>query len=172
MNEQSATVSEAPSSSEFTSSPLRNRLRLELDAPVSRVWELMGDLSRFPEYSVGLERVEAETDDTGRCLEYTCYFKPVEEGSESAVSRDLMKWYEPNRGYLSVEAEGDAGTEGAVAFMTLDPIAGGTELTYEMYFDSEDVDTMKAVLDEVNVDMADRLIARFGGRVLDRYVEK
>ena len=107
MNEQSATVSDAPCASEFTSSPLRNRLRLELDAPVSRVWELMGDLSRFPEYSVGLERVEAETDDTGRCLEYTCYFKPVEEGSEGAVSRDLMKWYEPNRGYLSVEAEGD-----------------------------------------------------------------
>ena len=37
-----------PSASEFTSSPLRNRVRVELDAPVSEVWELMGDLSRYP----------------------------------------------------------------------------------------------------------------------------
>jgi hypothetical protein len=58
---QTAPPSSVPSASEFTSSPLRNRLRLELDAPVSEVWELLGDLSRFPEYSVGLERVERAT---------------------------------------------------------------------------------------------------------------
>ena len=40
-------TSGVPSASEFTSSPLRNRLRVELDAPVSEVWELMGDLSRL-----------------------------------------------------------------------------------------------------------------------------
>jgi Polyketide cyclase / dehydrase and lipid transport len=161
-----------PSVSDFTTSPLRNRLRLELDAPVSEVWELMGDLSRFPEYSEGLERVEVVRDEDGRCTAYTCYFKPVEEGSPGAVSRDDMKWYEPQRGYLSVEVEGDTGTEATVAFMTLDPIPGGTRLTYDMHFDAQDLDTMKAVLDEVNVDMADRLIGRFGGRVTERYVEK
>jgi hypothetical protein len=171
MSEQSA-VRSAPSPSQFTSSPLRNRLRLELDAPVSQVWELIGDLSRFPEYSVGLERVEVELDDGGRCLEYTCYFKPVDEGSRYAVSRDVMKWYEPNRGYLSVEVEGDAGTEGAVAFTTLDPTPSGTRIDYEMYYDSQDLEAMKAALDDVFVDMADRLIARFGGRLVDRYVEK
>ena len=173
MTERSATVGSAASASEFTSSPLRNRLLLELDAPVSDVWKLTGDLTRFPEYSVGLERVEAETDDAGRCVEYTCYFKPVEVdgGSFQAVSRDVMKWYEPNRGYLSVEVEGDAGTDGAVALMTLDRTPRGTRVTFELYYDAEDVDTTKAQLDEVFVDMADRLIARFGGRVLDRYVE-
>ena len=172
MNEHSLTVSGAPSPSEFTASPLRNRLRLELDAPVSDVWELIGDLTRFPEYSGGLDRVEAEVDD-GRCVEYTCYFKPVEidGGSLSSVSRDVMKWYEPNRGYLSVEVEGNTGTEGTVAFATFEPTPAGTRVDYQMYFDSEDLDTMKAHLDEVFVDMADRLIARFGGRVLDRYVE-
>src|SRR5262245_57692023 len=83
--------------SEFTSSPVRNRLQLELDASVSEVWALTGDLSRFPEYSEGLERVEVVLGDDGGCLEYTCYFKPVEVDGESLspVSRDLMKWYEP-----------------------------------------------------------------------------
>ena len=42
MNEDSVAVTGAPAPSKFTSSPLRNRLRRELDAPVSRVWELLG----------------------------------------------------------------------------------------------------------------------------------
>jgi hypothetical protein len=174
MTEQTATVASAPSPSEFTSSPLRNRLDLELDAPVDEVWKLVGDLTRFPEYSEGLERVEAKTDEDGRCLEYTCHFKPVEvDGrSVSAVSRDVMKWYAPNRGYLSVEVEGDAGTEGAVVLLTLDSAERRTRVTYEMHYDSEDLDTMKAQLDDVFVDLADRLTARFGGRVIDRYVER
>jgi carbon monoxide dehydrogenase subunit G len=172
MSEHPSTqTSVVPSVSEFTFSPLRTRLRLELEATVAEVWELMGDLSRFPEYSAGLERVEVKRDEHGRCSEYTCYFRPVEEGAHGAVSRDVMRWYEPHRGYLSVEAEGDAGTEGAVAFMTLEPAPGGTVMNYEMYFDAEDLDAMKAALDEVNADMADRLIGRFGGRVVERYVE-
>mgnify|MGYP006366908983 CR=1 FL=1 len=54
---------------------------------MSEVWELIGDLSRFPEYSVGLERVEAVHDEEGRCVEYTCYFKPVEDGVQRAGGR-------------------------------------------------------------------------------------
>lgn len=160
-----------PSASEFTSSPLRNRIRLELDAPVSEVWELMGDLSRFPEYSVGLERVDAVLDENGRCVEYTCYFKPFEEGADGAVSRDVMKWYEPERGYLSVEVGGSWGGGGTVAFTTLDPIPGGTQVTSDMHFESEDLEAAKAHIDEALVDIAQNLIARFGGRVVERYVE-
>jgi Polyketide cyclase / dehydrase and lipid transport len=162
----------APSASEFTPSPLRNRIRVELGAPVSEVWELMGDLSRFPEYSVGLERVEVEQDADGRCTEYTCYFKALEQGSEGPVSRDVIKWYEPNRGYLSVELEGNTGTKNTLALMTLDPIPGGARVTYDMHFDAEDLDTMKTAIDESLVDIADNLIARFGGRVTERYVEQ
>jgi Polyketide cyclase / dehydrase and lipid transport len=164
--------SAVPSASEFTSSPLRNRLRLELDAPVSEVWELVGDLSRFPEYSVGLERVEAQADEDGRCIEYTCYFKPFEPGAEGAVSRDVMKWYEPNRGYLSVEVEGTWGGGGAVALLTLDPIPRGTRVTNDMHFESEDLEAAKTHIDEAFVDIAENLIARFGGRLTERYVEE
>ena len=167
-----ASESGVPSARQFTSSPLRNRLRVELHAPVADVWELMGDLSRFPEYSDGLERVDVEHDEKGRCTAFTCFFKPVDKDAEGAVSRDVMKWYEPNRGYLSVEVEGNAGTENAVAFMTLDPFPGGTRLTYDMHFDAEDVATARAQPHEVNADMARRLIARFGGKVIERYVER
>jgi hypothetical protein len=165
------TTNDVPSASGFTSSPLRNRIRMELDAPVSAVWELVGDLSRFPEYSAGLERVEALQDDEGRCVEYTCYFKPLEDGMQGAVSRDVMKWYEPNRGYLSVEVEGDAGTDGAVALTTLDPIPRGTRLTSDMHFDAEDLDAAKTQLDDALGDIAENLIRRFGGTLTERYVE-
>jgi hypothetical protein len=164
----STTSSRVPSASEYTSSPLRNRIRLELEAPVTEVWELLGDLARFPEYSLGLERVEAVVDDEGRCVEYTCYFKPFEEGAEGAVSRDVMKWYEPNRGYLSVEVDGGS----TVAFTTLDPIPGGTRLAYDMHFDADDLAATKAVIDEALVDIAENLIARFGGKLTERYVER
>jgi hypothetical protein len=165
----SSDSSGAPSASEFTSSPLRNRTRVELDAPISEVWELLGDLSRFPEYSAGLERVDAKVDEDGRCVEYTCYFKPLEEG---AVSRDVMKWYEPNRGYLSVEVGGTWGGGGTVARLTLDSIPGGTRVTNEMHFESEDLQAAKAHIDEALVDIAENLIARFGGRITERYVEE
>jgi hypothetical protein len=165
------TASSVPSASEFTSSPVRNRIRVELDAPVSEVWELLGDLSRFPEYSTGLERVEAVVEEDGRCLEYTCVFKPFEEGDEGAVSRDVMKWYEPNRGYLSVEVGGTWGGTGTVALTTLDPIPNGTRLTCDMHFDSEDLEAGKAHLDEALGDIAENLIARFGGRLTALYVE-
>jgi hypothetical protein len=153
------TTSNAPSASEFTPSPMRNRIRVEVDAPVPEVWELLGDLSRFPEYSVGLERVEAVVDDDGRCVEYTCYFTPFEDGTEGAVSRDVMKWYEPNRDYLSVEAGGTWGGGGTVALLTLDPIPGGTRVTNDMHFESEDLEAAKAHIDEALVDIAQNLIA-------------
>jgi hypothetical protein len=167
----SSDTSGVPSPSAFTSIPLRNRLSMELEAPVSEVWELMGELARFPEYSEGLDRVEAKQDADGRCVEYTCYFKPAEEGVEGAVSRDVMKWYEPERGYLSVEVDGNTGTETAVAFMTVDPIPGGSRVTFDMHYDSEDLNAMKTHMDEVYSDMARRLTNRFGGKVIERYVE-
>jgi carbon monoxide dehydrogenase subunit G len=81
-----------------------------------------------------------------------------------------MKWYQPNRGYLSAEMEGNTGTERTVAVMTLEPVGNGTRLTYDMHFDAEDLDVMKAAINDVNLDMADNLIRRFGGRVSERYM--
>ncbi|MGH3010944.1 MAG: SRPBCC family protein [Gaiellaceae bacterium] len=168
---QTTDSSVAPSASAFTSSPLRNRIRVELDAPVSEVWELVGDLSRFPEYRAGLERVEATQDEEGMCIEYICYFKPFEEGAEGAVSRDVMKRYEPNRGYLSVEAEGSWGGGNTVALTTLDPVPTGTRMNFDVHFDADDLDAAKAHFDEALVDIAENLIARFGGTITERYVE-
>jgi hypothetical protein len=82
----------APAPTRFVSSPLRNRIRVELNAPVSEVLAPLGDLARFPEYSSGLERIEAKTDSSGTCTEYVCHFKAREPGQVGIVHRELIRW--------------------------------------------------------------------------------
>ena len=161
-----------PSPGTFTSAPLRNLIRVELYAPASEVWTLLGDLSRLPEYSGGLERVTVKKNASGVPEEYTCYFKPTEEGGAGAVARDLLRWYEPNRGWASVDAgPNDFGLEHSLHLVTLSPAERGTQVSWEAYYDTTDLDSNRTELDHALADIADRLIARFGGRVLDRYVE-
>jgi hypothetical protein len=69
--EQVIEKTEIPTADQFVTSPLRSRIKLELNAPVFSVWELIGDLSRMPEYSEGLEKVETKLDSNGNCEEFT-----------------------------------------------------------------------------------------------------
>lgn len=164
-----------PIAAKFTSSPLRNRIRIELKAPVPEVWALVGDLSRFPEYSSGLKKVDAKTDSKGRCLEYVCHFKPTGEGGEGIVHREIMRWYEPNRGYASSGEEGTTfeifGEKNGLNLVTLERFKPGTILAWDQYFEARDPDMSKASYDAAFADIAEQLIRRFGGRVIERYVE-
>src|SRR5918993_4873548 len=92
-----------PNALNFVTSPLRNRIRLQLNASVTDVWSLIGDLSRFPEYSYGLQRVEPVKDLMGKYTEYICYFKPQEPGGKGISHRAFIKWYETNRGWASLD---------------------------------------------------------------------
>jgi hypothetical protein len=161
-----------PSPSSFTPAPLRNRMRVELHAPASEVWALIGNLERYPEYSAGLARVEVERDASGKCTGYVCHFRPQEEGGESVSHREIVRWMEPNRGYASMAAEPNAsGLKACLTFVTLEPSSAGTVLTWSEYYESTDVPMQKAVFDEALADIAKRLVARFGGRIVERFVE-
>jgi hypothetical protein len=76
----------------WTSSPIRNRVRVELRAPVNETWKLVGDLARFPEYSSGLERVEAMKNAEGVPTQYVCHFKPLQEGAAGIEHREFVRW--------------------------------------------------------------------------------
>lgn len=163
---------DVPNPSTFTSAPLRNRIRVELDAPVKEVWALVGDPGRLPEYSAGLERVDVMKSSSGAPEEYTCYFKPMEEGVPGAVARDLIRWHVPDRGWASVDTEpNDFGTKNSLHLVTLSPSAEGTLVTWEARYDAADLEMNRSALDQALADIADRLIGRFRGRLLERYVE-
>ena len=157
----------------FTASPLRNRLRVELAAPVSEVWALIGDLPRFPEYSSGLARVDAVRDSNGALTEYVCHFKPREAGAPGIVERNPIRWYEPNRGYASSGEPGNAfGLRNDLNLVTLEPSERGTLLTWDEYYDGQDLDMLRSEFDHAFADAAEHLVRRFGGKVLERYVEQ
>jgi len=163
---------EVPRASAFTSAPLRNRIRVELKAPPLEVWALLGDLARFPEYSSGLERVEPTADLSGRCVEYVCHFKPQGPGGASIVSREVVRWWGPGRGYASSSAAGDAfGLTSDLNLVTLEPSDGGSVVSWSEYYDAADLDMMKAHFDEALADIGENLARRFGGRIVERYVE-
>jgi carbon monoxide dehydrogenase subunit G len=161
-----------PLATQFTPARLRNRIRTHLDAPPSAVWALVGDLTRFPEYSAGLARVEVTVDADGRCAEYVCHFKPMADGEPGIVSRELIRWWDPPRGYASSGAGGDAfGLARDLNLVVLEPAGGGTRLTIDEHYDAVDLPMMKTHFDDALRDIGESLIARFGGRVVDRYLE-
>lgn len=161
-----------PAATTFTSAPLRNRLRVQLNHPVETVWSVVGDLSRLPEYSAGLERVESKTDARGACTEYTCYFKPRAAGEEGIVDRNEVRWYEQNVGYASsAHADNAFGVTNDLNLVSAEPSGEGTIVTWEEYFEAADLPMMRAEYDDAFADIAERLIARFGGHVIERTVD-
>jgi len=152
-------------------SPLRNRLRLDLKAPVTEVWALVGNLARMSDYSAGLERVEVKTDAHGNCTEYTCHFRPMQPGEDGIVSRDLMQWYQPNRGWASHGAAGDAfGLSDDLHLVTVESSQDGTLLTWDAYYQAQDLAMMQAHMLEALSDIGQNLLKRFGGRLIHCYV--
>lgn len=162
-----------PAASAFAASPLRNLMRVELNAPASEVWALVGNLARFPEYSFGLEKVEAKLDSSGKCAEYVCYFKPLEPGGESIAHRETVRWYEPNRGWASVAEDNNAfGLADSLTLVTLEPQKDGTIMTWSQHYDAADLDMNKGVFDTALADIGENLVRHFGGKVVERYVEQ
>ena len=69
-----------PTADKWVKSPLRNSVKLELNAPIAEVWELVGNPSNMPTFSSGLNKVDTKSDGSGKYTEYTCHFKPTEAG--------------------------------------------------------------------------------------------
>lgn len=124
----------APSPTDLSTAPLRNRIRIELSASPREVWALVGDLERLPEYSAGLERVEATRDSAGRCMEYVCHFRAPGPEAPSIVHREMIRWYEADRGCASMATEpNDFGLQHALSLAMLEPAGRGTVLTWSQY---------------------------------------
>ncbi|HEU5289636.1 MAG TPA: SRPBCC family protein [Cyclobacteriaceae bacterium] len=162
-----------PSQQQFVKSPIRNRIRLELNAPVLQVWGLVGNPGRMNEYSSGLERVETIFTQDGKCKEYTCYFKETEQFKPTRGHRSTIKWYEPNIGWASMDDEpNDFALTDCLTMLTFEEKGGKTILTWTQNFNSEQLDFnkqgFKLALDEIGT----QLIAKFGGKFLENYVEE
>jgi hypothetical protein len=94
--------------SNFARGPLRNGIGLEMNAPVSEIWTLMGHLSRFDEFSRGIQSIEVISNSKGASNVCICQFMPREQNSASVSGRSVICWYEPNRRRISVDEHLDS----------------------------------------------------------------
>jgi carbon monoxide dehydrogenase subunit G len=62
------------------------------------------------------------------------------------------------------EEPNDFGLKNSLHLVTLEPSGQGTVLNWVAHYDAADLDTNRSELDRALSDIADRLIARFGGR--------
>ena len=171
--EQKETAIKLPTADKWVSTPVRNRLILELDKPVSEVWALVGNPGKMNEYSSGLEKVDTKISPDGKCAEYTCYFKSMGEGMPGIVHRSEIKWFEKNKGWASMDDEpNDFGLTDALTLITFKERDGHTLLIWTQNYDSPEIELNKGGFKEALEDIANQLVDRFGGRVLENYVEE
>lgn len=156
-----------PNPATLTTAPLRHRIQLELNAPASEVWAVIGDHERLPEYSEGIERVTVEN---GERRSRVCYFRP-QDGTALSI-REFIRWEAVNAGYATTsEPDNDFGLTNDATIVTLTPSPVGTIFTWSQYYDHPDLQAMRSSFHAGLLDIARRLVARFNGRVLEEYAD-
>jgi len=164
-----------PEADKWVSSPLRNLIKLELNASLTEVWSLIGDPGKMPSYSSGLEKVETKISPEGRCLEYTCFFKAEDGGQQGSVHTAKMLWYEPNRGWASLDEEpNEFGFKESLTLITFEARGDKTIVKWSMHFNCESQELLLSSissLEEALEDISKRLIKIFGGVKLEGYAE-
>lgn len=164
-----------PEAGTWVNSPLRNRLQVKLNAPVHDVWTLVGDPANMPQYSGGLRTVINESDDMGKLTGYTCYFNPVEDGQPEITHFSSIVWHEKNLGWASRDDDHNAfGTLQSLSLMTLQKEGDHTIFRWDFHFNCADEETLnmnKEGYRHALDDIAGRLINRFGGDLVENYVE-
>jgi hypothetical protein len=160
-----------PNAEAFTSAPLRHRIRVELNASVPDVWALVGQHARLPEYSAGITAVSVEqASATSRVR--VCQFRSPDGSGVGPTLREQIRWEQANVGYATSAEPGNAfGLSNSLSLVTVRPAADGALFTWEEYYDSADLAAARASFDDGIADIATRLIARFGGRLVERYVD-
>jgi hypothetical protein len=158
-----------PDPKDLTPAPLRHRLRLELEAAVPEVWELIGKHVRMPEYSAGIASVEIEQAADGS-RSRVCQFRSADGSGLGPRLRERIAWEAENVGYAtSADSANDFGLENSVELVTLASAPNGTLLTWDERYDSADLATARASFNDGLADIGRRLVERFGGRIIEQY---
>jgi hypothetical protein len=87
-----------------------------------------------------------------------------------------MLWHEPNKGWASLDEEPNAfGFQQSLTFITFEQKGNKTILEWTMHFDCENQEMLQMNLSSLkqalNGEIAQRLIDKFGGRILESYVD-
>lgn len=170
-------TTDIPKATAFVQSPLRHRLELALDTPVSAVWDLVGRPERMPEFSSGLAHVAAHYSDEGHCTDYSCTFLPLAADAPETQHDEVMVWYAPYLGFASLAVEpNDFGLTESLQLIVLQAAPHKTHLRWDIHFNAASRELVQANVagfeQALNQDIAQQLIDRFGGRIVTNYVAR
>ena len=160
-----------PTAEKWVKSPLRNRIKLELNAPIDEVWAVVGDPAKVLIYSSDLSKVETKTDDSGTPTEYTLFYKPCEEtGAEETVHSKVL-WYEANKGWAALDEEPNGyGLQQSLLLITVEQQNNKTIINWNMHYDSESNEALQMLTTSLEQllksEIAEQLIKTFGGSIL------
>lgn len=172
---QRETITALPTVDKWVKSPVRNRLVVVLNRSIAEVWAVVGDPANMPKFSKGLDSVTIKTEN-GKCTQYTCYFKPMKKGEAGYRHTENILWQETNRGWASRSPEpNEMGFTDYLGILTLEESKDKTKLTWSMtcnHEKTEMIEMNKQGLVQAFEDIGKQLIAMFGGKVVENYVQK
>lgn len=164
-----------PGTANWVKSPARNRLVIVLNRSIKDVWSLVGDPANMPVYSPGLDRVTKKSAG-GKCIQYTCYFKPLNRNEAGYVHTENMLWQKENCGWASRMPEpNEYGYTGYLSLLTLEKEGEKTKMTWAMTCNHESAEMIrinKERLFQAFKGIGQQLVKTFGGSVVENYMEK
>lgn len=124
-----------PSADNWVTSPLRNGINVGLNASVHKVWKFVTNPANIFSDCCGVNNVELETNDSGKCTEYTIYYESEDSG-EDMTARSTMVWHEPGKGWASLDEEPHPmGFEQSLLIVTMVEKEEKTVLNWSMHYD-------------------------------------
>ena len=159
-----------PTADKWVKSPLRNRLELELNAPINEVWEFAGDPGKILTCISGLNKVEIKTDALGTYTGYTCFYYSSGDSIEATVQAKML-WHQAHKGWASLDDEpNDFGFQQSLSLITFRPKDTGTILSWDMHYNNESDEVLQVSIVSLEQvlrgEIAPQLIKKFGGSIL------
>ena len=159
-----------PSTNKWVTSPLRNSIKMELNASANEVWEIVANPANIFSNCCGVNNVEPKTNDSGKCIEYTINYES-EDGSEDMVAHSTMVWYEPNQGWASLDNDPHPmGFKQSLLLITIEEQKEKSVLNWNMYYDIENDEMLQMFITGLNQslknEIAQLLIQKFGGKII------
>lgn len=163
-----------PTADKWVKSPLRNNIKIELNAPINEVWAVVGDPAKILTYSSGLNKIETKTDASGKCTEYTCFYPSNGENKEETIHAKML-WHEANKGWASLDEEPNTfGFRQSLALITVEQKENKTILNWDMHYNNESDEILQMYITSLEQALTDeiarQLTHKFGGSILDSYI--
>ncbi|WP_420402057.1 hypothetical protein [Flagellimonas sp.] len=166
---------QVPNPSKYVSSPVRNRIKLNLNASLPEVWEMVGKPEHMPHYSAGLEKVDALYT-AGKCTKFTSHFVPMQGQTEGLKHTEKVVWYENQLGYISRSEEpNNYGYTEGLALVQVSKTEQGTLFSWDIHYNAPDDATLHMNIEAYQMaldNIAANLIKKFGGQVVESYAFK